>query len=211
MIKAKSRIGIIGAGRLGTAVARQALKAGYEVRIANSRGPESLRLQLSVLLPGAIGASVEDAIVSSDIILLAIPLNAYTNLPKDLFSGKIVIDAMNYWPPTEGILQEFEGGSSSEYIQQYLADARVVKSLNHVAYNELEQHSLPSSAPDRRAVLVAGNDEDAKRQVSQFVDAIGFEPVDLGLIATGKKFQPDTKLFNLRYNKQELKKLLDSN
>jgi predicted dinucleotide-binding enzyme len=210
MSNVKPRIGIIGAGRLGTAIAAQALKAGYEVRIANSRSPESLRLQLSVLLPGAIGSSIEDTIVSSDIIVLAIPLNAYRNLPKDLFSGKIVVDAMNYWPPTEGILPEFEDSSSSEYIQKYLADAKVVKSLNHVAYNELEQHSLSHASPNRRVILLAGNDQKAKEQVSQFVDAIGFDPVDLGLIRTGKKFQPDTKLFNLRYNKKELKTFLDN-
>src|ERR1700722_6900394 len=98
----KPTIGIIGAGRLGTTLARQTLKAGYNVRIANSKGPETLTLILSVLLPEVQASTVHDVIQLSDIIVFAIPLNKYKTLPPELFYNKIVIDAMNYWPPTEG-------------------------------------------------------------------------------------------------------------
>jgi len=200
------KIGVIGSGRLGTALARQFLKAGYEVRIANSRGPESLELLLSVLLPGAIATIVDEAVVKSDVIILAIPSHQYKTLPADAFADKIVIDAMNYWSPTEGVIPEFvdEENGTSEFIQSYLKGAKVVKSLNHVAYNELEEHTLPSGDPKRRAIAIAGNDEDAKQQVSELIDAIGFDAVDLGPLSSGKQFQPDTALFNARFTAKEL-------
>jgi predicted dinucleotide-binding enzyme len=206
----KPSIGIIGAGRLGTAMARQALTAGYEVRITNSRGPETLSLMLRVLLPGAQAATLEAVIKESDIIILAIPLNQYKALTPQLFAGKIVIDAMNYWPPTEGSIPEFmdENVTSSEYIQQYLLEARVVKTLNHVAYNEIEEHSLPTDHPKRRAIAIAGNNVVAKEQVEQFIDSIGFDAIDLGDLKQGSNFQPDTKLFNARLMKEEIKRIV---
>lgn len=206
MKKNKPSVGIIGAGRLGTAIARQSLNAGYNVAIANSRGPESLRLMLSVLLPGATAMDVPDLIAASDIIILAVPLNQYKTLAVNSLSGKIVIDAMNYWPPTEGDIVEFmtKGVTSSEYLQQYFSGARLIKTLNHVAYNELEEHSLPPDSNGRRAIALAGDDEDAKQQVESFINDLGFDPVDLGPLSHGKKFQPDTPLFNARYTSDDL-------
>ena len=202
----KPNIGIIGSGRLGTAIARQSSRAGYIVRIANSRGPESLALMLSVLLPGVIARTVEDVIAESDVIVLAIPLNQYKTLAPELFVGKIVIDAMNYWPPTEGAIEEFmnKDVTSSEYIQKYLAGARLVKTLNHIAYNELDEHTLPAGDPKRRAMVLVGDDKDAKKAVAALINDIGFDPVDLGELRSGRKFQPDTPLFNARYVANDL-------
>jgi predicted dinucleotide-binding enzyme len=203
----KPAIGIIGAGRLGTVIARQALAAGYHVTIANSKKDLiSLRFILSVLLPDAEPASVQSVIEQNDIIVLAIPLNRYKQLPAELFTNKLVIDAMNYWPPNEGHIAEFddESSSSSEYIQGYLPRATVIKTLNHIAYNEIEEHSLPKGDPERRAVLLAGDDVEAKRQVEQFIDDLGFDSVDLGGLKEGKKFQPGTQLFNTRFRAEDL-------
>jgi len=205
-MKHKPTIGIIGAGRLGTAIAKQSLKAGYGVKIANSRGPESLDLIINVLLPGVRPALVSEVIKSSDIIVLAIPLNQYVTLRPELFAGKIVIDAMNYWPPTEGDIPEFmdEAVTSSEHIQSYLKGARVVKTLNHTAYHELEQHSLPPSDLKRRAIALVGDDAEAKVTVAALIDGIGFEPVDLGVLSQGHRLQPDTPLFNARLTAAEI-------
>lgn len=204
----KPAIGIIGVGRLGTVVAKLALRAGYTVRIINSKSPETLLLIISVLLPGAIAAPVEDVIRRSEVIVLAIPLHKYRALTPELFRNKIVIDAMNYWPSTEGNISEFEdAASSSEYIQSYLSGAKVVKALSHVAYHELEEHSLLLGNPKRRALALAGNDKDAKAAVGKFISDIGFDPVDIGELANGKKFQPDTKLFNIRYSADEMRKV----
>ena len=206
----KLSIGIIGAGRLGTAIARQSLAAGHAVRIANSRGPESLKLMLSVLLPNAVAAEIGTVIEESDIIVLAIPLNQYMTLDPQLFIDKIIIDAMNYWPPTEGDIPEFmdDNVTSSEYIQQYFKDAHVIKTLNHVAYSELEEHSLPASHPKRRAIVIVGDWPEAKDYVAQFIDSLGFDAIDLGTLSQGHKFQPDTELFNARLTKAEIEHIV---
>lgn len=205
----KPTIGIIGAGRLGTALAKQAIKAGYSVTIANSRGPASLGLMLRVLAPEAAAGDTKAVIKNSDIVILAMPLGKYKALDPKLFKDKIVIDAMNYWSPTEGYIEEFsdENGSSSEYIQSYLKDSRVVKTLNHVAYNELSEHSLPPGSPNRRAVVMAGDDEKAKETVATFINDLGFDAVDLGNLSEGRKSQPDTSLFNARYTAKQARVL----
>lgn len=207
---AKSIIGIIGAGRLGTAIAKQSLKAGYGVNISNSRGPQSLELMLGVLLPGAVAMTVKEAVQKSDIIILAMPLNKYSALDPQWLAGKMVIDAMNYWPPTEGEIPEFmnEHVTSSEYLQRHFKGARIVKTLNHVAYSEIEEHSLPPAHPGRRAIALAGEDADAKERVEQFINTLGFDAIDLGELKQGVKFQPDTELFNARLTKDEIKKIV---
>lgn len=207
---ASVRIGIIGAGRLGTAIARQSLKAGYEVRISNSRGPQSLELMLGILLPGAIAMTVEDVIDHSDIIILAMPLNKYKTLTPEWLTGKLVIDAMNYWPPTEGAIPEFmdETVTSSEYLQQHFSGARIVKTLNHVAYNEIEEHSLPEGRHGRRAIALAGDDAAAKGQVAHYISSLGFDAFDVGVLGRGRAFQPDTQLFNARLTKDEIQQSL---
>jgi 8-hydroxy-5-deazaflavin:NADPH oxidoreductase len=203
-------IGIIGAGRLGTAIARQSLKVGYQVNISNSRGPESLTLMLSVLLPGAMPLTVHDLIKKSELIILAMPLNKYVSLDPQWLAGKIVIDAMNYWPPTEGEIPEFmnERVTSSEHLQQHFKTARIVKTLNHVAYNELEEHSLPPGNTERRAIALAGDDIDANKLVEQFIDTLGFDPIDIGSLRRGGQFQPDTPLFNARLSKHDIEQVI---
>lgn len=202
----KPTLGIIGAGRLGTAVARQALAADYVVRLTNSRGPASLALMSQVLLPGVLTATLEELVEQSDIIILALPLHRYKTLDSALFTGKIVVDAMNYWPPTEGVIPEFtsENSSSSEYLQTYFQAAKIVKTLNHVAYHELEEHSLPAGHTERRAIVVASDHQAAKKQVMQLIDALGFDAVDVGALAVGRTFQPDTPLFDQRYSARDI-------
>ncbi|OGL22399.1 hypothetical protein A2707_03695 [Candidatus Saccharibacteria bacterium RIFCSPHIGHO2_01_FULL_45_15] len=201
------RIGVIGAGRLGTALAKQSLSVGYEVRISNSRGPESLELLLSVLLPGAIAATIDETISKSDIVILAFPLRYYKSLTPQLFIGKIVIDAMNYWAPVEGDIAEFADATitSSEMVQQYLHDAHVIKTLNHIAYNEIEEHALPLQSKGYRAIGIAGDDRDAKLTAMAYVEALGFDGVDLGVLKNGALLQPDTRLFNARMSADSMK------
>ncbi len=201
-------LGIIGAGRLGTAVARQALRAGYSVQLANSRGPASLALPLSVLLPGAKAAELTELARTSDLIVLALPLHAYRSMSPELLAGKVVIDAMNYWSPTEGRIEEFVGShSSSEYLQTYFSKSRLVKTLNHIAYHELEEDALPADAVNRRGLALAGDDLSAKQLVSQLINELGFEAVDLGPLARGVLFEPDTPLFNTRLSAAQIRTL----
>jgi len=206
-------VSIIGAGRLGTTLARLSLQAGYSVLITNSRGPETLGLQLSVLLPGAVASTPEEIAQKSNLIILAIPLRQYKTLAPGLFEGKIVIDAMNYWAPVEGHVEEFAGDdfSSSKFIQHYFTGARVVKSLNHIAYNELESDSQPNAPlAERRAILMASDDASAKNVVARLITAIGFAPVDAGPLARGTQFAPDTQLFNTRFSANDISAILGS-
>lgn len=206
------RIGIIGAGRLGTALARQSLKVGYEVRISNSRGPESLELLLGVLLPGAIAATIDETVAQSEIIILAFPLRYFRSLKPNSFDHKIVIDAMNYWAPVEGHMTEFaqSATTSSEIVQSYLPTATVIKSLNHVAYSELEEPVGVGSLDKARAIGVAGDDAVVKKQVMTYVNQLGFTSVDVGTLKAGQILQPDTQLFNSRVTAEEMRSFVET-
>ncbi|MBN9068323.1 MAG: NAD(P)-binding domain-containing protein [Rhizobiales bacterium] len=142
------KIGILGAGRVGTALARLALAAGYEVSVATARPPAEIALLLEIMAPGAKPETAEALVASSNIVILALPLSKYATLRPDLFAGKIVIDAMNYWPPVDGAIAEFEGvASSSEIIQRHLPGALLVRSFNHMGYHEIEQEARRRSRP----------------------------------------------------------------
>lgn len=205
------KIGIIGAGKLGTALARALAKHNDEVAIINSRGPESLALQLQIILPGVQTMDVHELIAWADVVILAVPLRHYGSLPLGEMSGKIVIDAMNYWSPVDGKVAEFDAyaGSSSELVAKSIQGAKLVKSFNTVAYNELEEHALAKGDAARRAIALVGDDSDAKAIVSRLIDVIGFDPVDIGVLQNGKLLQPDAPLFNSRFTAAEMHAILD--
>ena len=190
---AGERVGIIGAGKLGLALARAALAAGYEVALASSGPPERIALSVGVLAPGAVASTVEEVVDFADVIVLAVPTHRFRELPSDRFDGKILVDAMNYWPDTDGEDPELataDGGSSS-IVQAHFPAARVVKSLNQLGYHELDEYPRDPGAPDRIAVAAVGDDRLAVRTVMRLVDRLGFDPVDGGSLATGKLLEPD--------------------
>jgi 8-hydroxy-5-deazaflavin:NADPH oxidoreductase len=192
------RIAVLGAGHVGPVVARLALRAGYRVAIAASADPGDLALITRLLIPGAEPRWAVDAVASADIVVLAIPLHRFRAMNTDALSGKLVIDAMNYWPATDGKLPspfDDEGSGSSEVVAQLLHNATVVKTLNHVGYHELESHARPPGSVDRRALGVAGDDTDAVAAVSAFVDRIGYDAVALGPLSAGRALQPGGPVF----------------
>lgn len=204
-------IGILGAGRVGTALARRAIAAGYAVRIATSRSPDEIGLLVEIMVPGARAVTAEAVIADSDIVVLALPLSKYRNLRPELFAGKIVVDAMNYWAPTDGTLAEFESPrASSEIIQDYLADASVVRSFNHMGYHEIEEEARAAGDPDRRALAVAGDDEQVRLVVARFIDRLGFDPVDAGRLAASRSFVTGTPIFGAALGSEGLRQLLRS-
>jgi 8-hydroxy-5-deazaflavin:NADPH oxidoreductase len=202
-------IGILGAGRVGTAVARQALKAGYEVKIATAKPAEQIAMIVEIVTPGAVAVEAAEA-ASADLVVVAVPLHRYRTLDPALLTGKTVIDAMNYWAPTDGEIDDFEGDprTSSEIIQDHLDGAAVVKSLNHIGYHELEEDGQPAGTPGRRALALAGDHEDAKALVAGFLDRLGYDPVDAGPLAAGRAFQPGTQIFNGSHTAAQLEELL---
>lgn len=202
-------IGILGAGRVGTAIARRAIAAGYEVRLATSKAPEDIALVLEIMVPGARADTAESVIAAADIVVLALPLSKYRNLAPELMQGKIVIDAMNYWAPTDGMIAEFEGErSSSEVVQDFLPGARLVRSFNHMGYHEIDEEARLKGDPERRALAVAGNDADARREVGAFIDRIGFDPVDAGPLVFSRLFDTGTPLFGATVNRADMERAL---
>lgn len=197
-------IGILGAGKVGTGIARQALKDGYEVKIATARPPGEIRLIVEYTAPGAIAASADDVMGSSDLVILAIPLDRYRTLDARGLAGKVAIDVMNYWAPTDGQLDEFEGALSSTVVQQHLRDTKLVRTLNHVGYHELVENALPAGAPGRQALAVAGDDPDARRLAGEFVDRLGFDPVDAGALRNASAFDIGTPIFGARLTRSAM-------
>jgi 8-hydroxy-5-deazaflavin:NADPH oxidoreductase len=190
---ATERVGIVGAGKLGIALARAALAAGYEVAVASSGPAERIALSVEVLAPGVVASTVEEVVEFADVIVLAVPAQRFRQLPSDLFDGKILVDAMNYWPDTDGEDPELAAadGGSSVVVQAHFPGARVVKSLNQLGYHELDEYPRDPGASDRIAVAAAGDDRLAVRTVMHLIDRLGFDAVDGGPLAKGKLLEPD--------------------
>lgn len=200
------RLGIIGAGKLGTALARAALAAGYEVAIAGSGPAEQISLQVEILAPGAVPMTVDGVVEFADAVVLAVPTHRFRQLPADQFDGKVLIDAMNHWPDTDGDdpeLADAPDGSSS-IVQARFPGARVVKSLNQLGYHELDEYARGRGAPDRIAIAAAGKDRLAVEAVMRLIDDLGFDPVDAGELARGRKLEPDGSPYALTYTAAEL-------
>ncbi|WP_166878790.1 NADPH-dependent F420 reductase [Salinibacterium sp. ZJ450] len=203
-------IGILGAGRVGSAVARTALRAGYDVNIAGSGAGSDIELLVDIVVPGARAMSAADAVADSDLVIVAVPLHKYRTVSPSILAGKIVIDTINYWAPIDGRLNDFDIDvrSSSEIIRDYFPGARVVKTLNHIGYHELETDGLPAGSEHRRALGVAGDDAAAVTVVMDIIDRLGFDPVHAGSLQTGAAFQPGTAIFGGRHSADELQEEL---
>jgi predicted dinucleotide-binding enzyme len=196
----QDRLAVLGAGHVGPVIARLAIKAGYPVAIATSGDPEDIALITELVIPGAQPRWAGDAVADADIVVLAIPLHRLGAIDPALLKGKIVVDAMNYWPASDGVLTAFEDGSansrsSSEIVAGRLAGSAVVKALNHIGYHELEDRARPAGAPDRRAAGLAGDDPAAVAAVAELTSRLGYDPVRLGGLRAGRVLQPGGPVF----------------
>ncbi len=183
------RIGIIGSGNIGGTAAKLFVEAGHEVALAHASGPESLRGDVAALGRRARAATVEDACEFGEVVLLAIPWRSRGDLPADRLRGKVVVDAMNPYRP-DFSLYDLGDSTSSEEVAKALPGARLVKAFNSLQARELATRG-DRGAPveSRTAILVAGDDQDAKRVVAQLVEDIGFAPVDTGSLRDGGRLQ----------------------
>ncbi|WP_200807342.1 NADPH-dependent F420 reductase [Demequina sp. NBRC 110053] len=202
-------LGIIGAGRVGLALAALADHAQIDVAVAASRGPDAIQAQVEAAAPRARAATVEQA-AGAQVVVLALPLGKVRALDPSQFDGALVIDATNYWWELDGHLAQFEDltTSSSEQVQRLLPGARVVKALNHLSAYALEELARERGEPDRIAVAVAGDDQGDVRAVRSLVDQLGFEPVAAGALAEGMRFEPGTELFGADADVAEAREML---
>jgi hypothetical protein len=204
------RLGIVGAGRVGTTIARAAVAAGYDVAISGSGAADRIALIVDVLAPGARPLSTDEVVRSADLIVLAVPMHRFRELPRDLFAGKILIDAMNYWEEIDGVDPELASapGGTSVIVQRQFPSARVVKSLNHITYYKFDEGRRPHGAPGRIAMAAAGDDRAAVAAVMQLIDRLGFDAVDAGPLEAGLALEPNGPVFGVSYSADELSALL---
>jgi predicted dinucleotide-binding enzyme len=200
-------IGFIGAGHIGSQVARLAIASGYNVVLSNSRGPETLSDLVAELGPNARAATPEEAGRAGDIVVVSVPLKAWRSVPVEPLKGKVVIDTNNYYPERDGHIKELDNESTttSELLQQHLPESKVVKCFNHIYAAEITTDGRPAGTPNRRALVIAGDDAEAKAVVTRLLDQFGFDTVDAGPLKEGWRIQRDTPGYGPRRNAQELR------
>lgn len=206
------RIGIVGAGMIGGTAARLLVRAGHEVAVSNSRGPETLRELVDELGPAAHAGTAEDVARFGDVVLLAVPWrNPEALPPAEVLRGKIVIDAMNPYTLDGGVTDLGESTSSEETLKR-LPGARLVKAFNTIWYQHLATRGRIDLPPDERhAIFVAGDDAEARAVVSRLIEEIGFAPVDTGgLREGGRRQQPGTALYNRILTGAEARALVEA-
>jgi predicted dinucleotide-binding enzyme len=201
-------IGLIGAGHIGSQIARLAVAHGYKVVISNSRGPETLATLVAELGPAARAATAVDAAKAGDIVVVTVPLKSYRAVPVEPLAGKIVIDTNNYYPQRDGHIPELDNESTttSELLQAHLPTSKVVKAFNHVYAAQLTTDGRPAGSKDRRALVIAGDDVDAKTTVWNLLDQFGFDTVDAGSLKEGWRIQRDTPGYGPRRTADDLRR-----
>lgn len=204
-------LGILGAGKLGVVLGQLATKAGYEVYISGSGSVDKIALTVEVLIPGAKAATSQEVASRSDIVILALPLSKFRELPKEALENKLVVDAMNYWWEVDGPRDDFihPEQSSSEAVQEFLENSRIIKAFNHMGYHDLHDGARAKGEPDRKAIAIAGNDSGDVDAVTKLVDNLGFDPLYIGDLSQGKMLEAGTKAFGANLNINELAKLLN--
>lgn len=208
------KIGIIGAGNIGGNSARVFAKAGHEVAIANSRGPETLTDLVNEIGENVKAVTAEEAAKFGEIVMVSIPLGKINELPTEGFDGKIVIDTNNYYPERDGQIEELDSDekTSSELLAEHLKSARIVKAFNTIWFEHLKtQGNKDLEIEQRRVIFVAGDDKEAKKTVSNLIEEIGFAAYETGNLREGGKNQePNTAIYNRNLTLSEAAAILGS-
>jgi 8-hydroxy-5-deazaflavin:NADPH oxidoreductase len=216
-------IGILGAGQAGSVLARLSIAAGYDVVIANSRGPETLNDLVSELGPRARAAYAADAAAAADFAITAFPYAPSDSLPVEELAGKVVIDNNNYMVWRDGNLPEVDSGLKTihELRQEQLPTSKVVKAFSHVQFHERFQIRVPSDAlpavvrlarpagsPDRKALVVSSDYPEAVELVTRFYDDLGFDAVDNSPLSESWRSSPGTPMWRHHVDGQSREELV---
>lgn len=203
-------IGIIGAGLIGSQIARKAVELGCDVVISNSRGPETLAGLVAELGPNARAATPAEAAAAGDFAVVAVPLKNYRDVPAEPLAGKIVIDANNYYWERDGRIPALDNGeaTTSGLLQEHLRDSKVAKGFNHIMAAEITTDGKPSAAEDRRALATASDHPEAAELVTRLYDEFGFDTVNIGLLEDSWRVERDRPAYVVRQDAAELKENL---
>jgi 8-hydroxy-5-deazaflavin:NADPH oxidoreductase len=187
-------IGFIGSGNVGEAIAVRVITAGHRAVMSNSHGPETLARLVDALGPQARAATPAEAGDAAEIIVVAIPFTSLKQVPVEALAGKVVIDTGNYYPPRDGHVTELDDGTTtpSEMLASHLPTSKVVKAFNTIIAAQIVEHATPAGTPHRRALPIAGDYAAAKRVVISLIDEVGFDVVDAGSLAEGRRLDPMT-------------------
>jgi 8-hydroxy-5-deazaflavin:NADPH oxidoreductase len=203
-------LGLIGAGHIGSTLAKLAIDAGHDVVVSNSRGPETLAGLVAALGPKARAGTAREAAEAGDIVVVTIPMKNYQSVPVEPLEGKIVIDTNNYYPQRDGRIPRLdsEETTTSELLQEHLPKSKVVKAFNHIWFEHLKTQGQPAGTKNRRALAIAGNDAGAKKAVAELINAFGFDVVDAGPLSEGWRFQRDLPAYNVHLTADQMREAL---
>jgi predicted dinucleotide-binding enzyme len=205
------RIGIIGAGMIGSTLAKLWADAGHDVRLA-SRHPEQLKPLVAEIGQRASAGTPSEAAAFGEAVMLTVPLKAVPDLARDLsplLAGKIVIDTGNAYERRDGDAARQatrHPGGSAAWAAAMFPEARWVKAFNTVYYKTLESEAHRKG--DRVGIPLASDDRGALETVAGLVKDAGFDPVSVGALARGKEFEPDTRTYNTGMSGREIRKIL---
>ncbi len=198
-------IGIIGAGHIGSQLARLAIAAGYDVVIANSRGPETLSGLVAELGPHARAATAAEAAAAADVAVVTVPFKAYDSIPVEPLAGKIVIDTDNYYWERDGHVPALDEGriTVTGMLQQHLPTSHVAKGFNHIVSKELTTDGQPAGSAGRRALGTASDHADAAQFVTDLYDQFGFDTVNVGPLSESWRIDRDQPAYTVRLTRDE--------
>ncbi|MFF1386212.1 NADPH-dependent F420 reductase [Arthrobacter sp. NPDC058288] len=199
-------IGIIGAGHIGSQIARKAAELGYEVVISNSRGPETLTALVAELGPRARAATAAEAAAAGDFAVVTVPLKSIGDLPVQPLEGKIVIDTNNYYWERDGRFPELDSGqeTTSGLLQKHLPTSKVAKGFNHIMAKEITSDGMPAGTEGRRALATASDYPEAAELVTRIYDEFGFDTVNVGPLAESWRVERDRPAYVVRQTAAEL-------
>ncbi|GGC74075.1 3-hydroxyisobutyrate dehydrogenase [Pedobacter quisquiliarum] len=204
------KIGIIGSGNIGTALVHHLTRLGHEVKIANSRGPETL--QEIAAETGATAVTAEQAASAEDLVIITIPEKAIPELPISVLSASkaVIVDTGNYYPTRDGNLEDIAAGTPDSTWVASVIGHPVVKAFNNIFAASLAEKGTPAGTQDRIALSVAGDDESQKQVVMQLIDDIGFDAIDGGQLSESWRQEPGTPAYCHDLDKAALKAALES-
>jgi predicted dinucleotide-binding enzyme len=198
--------GIIGAGNIGSQVARAVIALGHDVVIANSRGPETLSALVEDLGPAARAATAQEAGAAGDVVVVTVPFGKFRDVPVEPLAGKIVLDTNNYYWERDGRFAELDRGeaTTSGLLQEHLPKSKVVKAFNHIGAADITTDGSPSGTPGRRALVVSSDHPDAADFVRDLYDRIGFDTVDVSPLSESWRVERDRPAYVVKQTKAEL-------
>ncbi|MCQ9165246.1 NADPH-dependent F420 reductase [Arthrobacter sp. STN4] len=199
-------LGIIGAGHIGSQIARKAVQLGHEVVISNSRGPETLAGLVAELGPRARAATVQEAAEAADVAVVTIPFKNYRDVPPGPLAGKVVIDTNNYYWERDGHIPALDNGeaTTSGLLQEHLPGSKVAKGFNHLPAADITGTGTPAGTANRRALATASDHADAAEVVTRLYDEFGFDTVNIGPLSESWRVERDRPAYGVRQNAAEL-------